>query len=180
MIKKFTHLLYPFSAFILAFLSHVFYFIWKMAQVSSQWAQSANTAVLPLYFKQQEYFLGFSYALSAAFTVYAFLKFLHNRRSCIPGVIGGLTLTGGLYAGGCFLLGCCGSPMLAVYLGFFGSSFLAFAKPLIAIVTVISVIIGWFWMEKKSKKCCDGTPECAESQISAPGDARSDETEDLK
>jgi len=34
---------------------------------------------------------------------------------------GGVTLLGALMAGGCFLIGCCGSPMLAVYLSLFGA-----------------------------------------------------------
>ena len=83
--------------------------------------------------------LGISYALAGAFTIYAFLKFLNNRKKTgIAGMIGGLTLPGALYGGGCFLLGCCGSPMLAVYLGLFGSSFLGFTKPFILITTIRS------------------------------------------
>jgi len=111
--------------------------------------------LISLYFKKQESFLGFSYALAGAFTIYTLLKFLQNRKSGITGIVGGFTLTGVLYIGGCFLLGCCGSPLLAVYLGLFGSSFLGFTKPLIAIITTISVVIGYFWIEKKSKICCE-------------------------
>src|SRR5208283_3790556 len=43
---------------------------------------------------------------------------------------GGLTLLGALMAGGCFLIGCCGSPMLAVYLSLFGAKALGLGKPL--------------------------------------------------
>ena len=145
--------LYPFTIFILIFLVHAMYSIWKTSQISRQWIQLESISLLPLYFKQQDFLLGFSYALALAFTTYALLKFLQNRREGVAGLVGGVTLTGILYAGGCFLLGCCGSPMLAVYLGLFGSSFLGFTKPLIAIITTLSVVIGYLWIEKKGKKC---------------------------
>ena len=64
--------------------------------------------------------------------------------------IGGVTLSGFLAVAGCFLLGCCGSPMLAVYLSLFGASFLPFARPLVAGVTTITIIVGWFWMNRWS------------------------------
>ena len=50
-----------------------------------------------------------------------------------------MTLVGVLYGAGCFLIGCCGSPMLAVYLSLFGATVLGFLKPLVAIVTTLSV-----------------------------------------
>ena len=147
--------LYPFTVFILIFLVHAMYSIWKTSQISRQWIQLESLSLLSLYFKQQDFLLGFSYALALAFTTYALLKFLQNRREGVAGLVGGVTLTGILYIGGCFLLGCCGSPMLAVYLGLFGSSFFGFTKPLIAIITTLSVVIGYFWIEKKDKKCCE-------------------------
>jgi len=148
--------LYPLIAFILIFLFHAIYSIWKASQILSQWVAVENTFLLSLYFKRQDFFLGFSYAMGGAFTIYALIKYFHqNRIRGIASVAGGITLAGILHIGGCFLLGCCGSPMLAVYLGLFGSSFLGFTKPLVAIVTTISVIIGCFWIEKKSDSCCE-------------------------
>jgi len=154
-------ILYPLITFIIIFLFHAIYFIWKASHILEQWVQIEKMSSLFLYFKQQDFFLGFSYALAGTFTIYALLKFLQNRKNGINGIVGGLTLTGVLYVGGCFLLGCCGSPLLAVYLGLFGSSFLGFTKPLIAIITTISVVIGYFWIEKKSKKCCEGSDKCS-------------------
>jgi len=107
-----------------------------------------------LYLQQQDFKLGISYALAGAFTIYAFLKFQNNRKKTdIAGIIGRLTLTEALYGGGCFLLGCCGLPMLAVYLGLFGSSFLGFTKPSILITTISSLFIGFWWIEKKTREC---------------------------
>lgn len=147
--------LYPLAVFAGVFILQAAYSIWKDAQISKQWAQVEDTNLLSLYLARQDYFLGFSYALAGAFTVYAFLRFLEGRKRGATGVLGGVTLTGLLYLGGCFLLGCCGSPMLAVYLGLFGSSFLGFAKPLVLMITTASVSIGYLWLEKKtSKSCC--------------------------
>lgn len=152
---------YPLLAFVLIFLFHMFYSIWKASQISQQWVQTNDIPLISLYFRQQDFFLDFSYASAGAFTTYALLKFLQNRKSGVTGMVGGITLTGALYVGGCFLIGCCGSPMLAVYLGLFGSSFLGFTKPLIAIITAVSVVFGYIWIEKKSKKCCKGNMECS-------------------
>ena len=157
-------ILYPLAAFAVVFILHATYSIWKGIQISKQWVQIEDRTLLSFYFKQQDYFLGFSYALAGAFTIYAFVKFFESRnvkdlegrvlRSGVAGVLGGVTLTGILYFGGCFLLGCCGSPMLAVYLSLFGSSFLGFTKPLTLILTMMSVGIGYLWLEKKTNSCC--------------------------
>lgn len=151
---------YPLIGFILIFLSHSIYSILKMMKISQKWVQIGDINSLSLYFKQQDFFLSFSYALTVAFTIYAILKFQENRKSGVVGIVSGITLISVFYIGGCFLLGCCGSPMLAVYLSVFGSSFLGFTKPVIAIMTTLSVIIGYFWIEKKSKGCCEGNRGC--------------------
>lgn len=154
------NVLYLLLAFISIFLVHTFYSIWKASRISQQWVQFENMSLLSLYIKRQDFFIGFSYALAGAFTIYAFLKLLQNLKSGIGGIVGGMTLTGILYIGGCFLLGCCGSPMLAVYLSLFGSSFVGFTKPLVAIITTVSVVIGYFWIEKRDKSCCEGNEKC--------------------
>ncbi len=159
-----TKMLYPLTAFVLIFLFHAIYSIWKASQISQQWIQVEPISLLSLYFKRQDFFLSFSYSLAGAFTIYALLKFVQNRRSGIAGVAGGVTLAGILYVGGCFLSGCCGSPMLPVYLGLFGSSFLGFTKPLVATVTTLSIVIGYFWIEKKSKSCCVGNEQCLDAE----------------
>lgn len=160
-------ILYPLTTFIVIFILHVTYSILKMIKTSQQWVQIENINFLSLYLKQQDFLLGYSYALAGAFTIYAFIKFQENRRNGLSGVVAGITLTGILYIGGCFLLGCCGSPLLVVYLSIFGSSFLGFTKPLVAIITTTSVLIGYFWIEKKSKRCCEGGQKiCLEDEKS--------------
>lgn len=158
MIKK---IFYPLITFIIVFLSHIICSIWEFLHISKKWIQIENFSFLLLYLNQQNYFLSYSYALAGAFTVFTFQTFLQRRRNSVAGVITGVTLTGFIYAAGCFLLGCCGSPMLAVYLGLFGSSFTGFTKPLIAIITTISVTIGYLWIKKKNKKCCEDNEQCS-------------------
>lgn len=72
------------------------------------------------YFAAQDYFLGFSYALGAAFSTWAGGQFFRQRLAALAaGAVGSIGLVGVIMAGRCFLLGCCGSPMLGVYLALF-------------------------------------------------------------
>ena len=144
--------------FFLIFSLHAAYSILSSIQISKQWAGVEGVNYFLLYFQQQDFMLGISYALAGAFTIYAFFKFQSNRKKTgIAGIIGGLTLMGILYGGACFLIGCCGSPMLAVYLGLIGPSYLGFTKPFILTSTILSLFIGFRWIEKKTKKCsCPG------------------------
>ncbi len=156
-------ILYPLTAFVVVFILHATYSIWRAIQISKQWVQIEDMNFLLLYFARKDFFLGLSYALAASFTIYALLKFLSTGRRGVGGVLGGVTLTGVLYFSGCFLMGCCGSPLLVVYLSLFGSSFLGFTKPLVLILTVSSVIIGYFWIEKKTRmstSCSVGNEKC--------------------
>lgn len=140
------------------FSLHLTYWVWNNFRIASKWVQIEDINHFHLYFSHQEYFLGISYGLAASFTIYAVTKFRENHRRSVGGMVGGVTLTGILAVAGCFLIGCCGSPMMVVYLSLFGSSFLKFSKLLVLILTLTSVIIGYIWMEKKNKKddrCCE-------------------------
>jgi len=113
------------------------------------------------YFTADGIWLGLSYAIAAAFTVYALAEFRRNRRTSVAGAAGGAALLGALYGVGCFLLGCCGSPMLAVYIGLLGAKGAGFAGPLVLGLTVASVGLGW-WMMRRRKGCACG-PACRPS-----------------
>ncbi|MBF0560162.1 MAG: hypothetical protein HQL08_15440 [Nitrospirae bacterium] len=151
-------LFYPKLAFVVVFSLHAVYSIASTAHMSQQWVQLENVNPFWSYISRQDYLLDLSYAIASAFTLYAVLQFSRGRKGSLTGVIGGSALTGFLYFAGCFLLGCCGSPMLIVYLNLFGSSFLGFTKHLTLALTIISVVIGYFWMERKiktSSSCCE-------------------------
>jgi hypothetical protein len=119
------------------------------------------------YVETQSYFLGFSYALSLAFAAWALRRY-REENSCDARklAIGGITLSGLFAVAGCYLLGCCGSPMLVVYLNLFGASFLPLAKPLVACLTLLSVGTAAWWLTRRSRReCCrdPGSPGAQES-----------------
>lgn len=119
------------------------------------------------YFTSGSYWLGYSYALSLAFAAFALIRYLQNRQqSAGRFALGGVGLSGFLSVAGCFLVGCCGSPMLGVYMSLFGASFLPFAKPLVAGVTTIFIILSWWRLRAAtehrptSNACTDSSCNC--------------------
>jgi hypothetical protein len=71
-------------------------------------------------------------------------------------------VSGFLAVAGCYLLGCCGSPMLAVYVSVFGAHFLPLTKPLVAVITVLSIVVAWWWMNRAR-----GSPVAVAAQCAA-------------
>lgn len=129
----------------------------------SEWADFASPGFresLVAYGTSGSFWLGISYAIPGAFAVAAFRRYREERSSGARTLaVGGLTLSGGLGVAGCFLVGCCGSPMLAVYASLFGTRFLALARPLVALISLASVTVGWWWLERRSKRCTsEGAP----------------------
>ncbi|TAL18167.1 hypothetical protein EPN96_02450 [bacterium] len=97
------------------------------------------------------YYLGYSYGLSFAFAVWAIRAHLRRRSARSKGfAVAGVSFFGFIAAAGCFMIGCCGSPMLIVWLNLFGAGFLPFAKPLLAGLTTLSIIGAYLWMERKN------------------------------
>ncbi len=108
---------------------------------------------LPAYLETGSYWLGYSYALSLAFAAVALRRFLRDRSRATGGLaLGGFTLAGFLSVTGCFLVGCCGSPMLVVWLNLLGARFLPFAKPMVAAITTL-LIAGACWGMRR-RACC--------------------------
>lgn len=102
---------------------------------------------LTRYIEAQSYWVGMSYGMSLAFAAAALRRY-RERRVCAARniAIGGVTISGFLAVAGCYLLGCCGSPMLVVYLNLFGAAFLPLAKPLMALITAVSLTAAWWWL----------------------------------
>ncbi|MDW8343651.1 MAG: DUF4346 domain-containing protein [Verrucomicrobiae bacterium] len=147
---------------------------WYMAGASVGWA----------YFQQHDYWLGLSYAVAAVFVVYSWQRVRQRQRGGVAGMVGGLTWAGALYWTGCWLLGCCGSPLLPVYLGLFGATVLDLAKPLVLIVTLASVAIGVWWMrraEARGTGCGCGPSACgAGNQPTSTGAGTTDPVEEIR
>lgn len=152
----------PPVAGLIAFGAHIVWYVLYPVANASGWG-TVNPAVadsLHAYFFSGAPWLGGSYALSVAFTGYALLIFRENRRKAAAGAAGGLAAMGILYAAGCFALGCCGSPMLPIYLTLLGGKFAGLGGPLMFGLTVLSVGIGLLILGRKGRCACAGP--CAE------------------
>ena len=139
--------------FIIIFAIH---FLWhgffpEQNPLQSQWLllPTGNSWVRD-YIDAKNYWLGYSYGLSAAFASAAFRNYLKSPcRASKTFAIGGVTFSGLLAFAGCFLIGCCGSPMLVVWLNLFGAAFIPFAKPMVAVLTTLTIGPAWWWMARK-------------------------------
>ncbi len=139
----------PIATFFFIFLFHIIY----LSQSSKYGCMQNQSADLKSGFKSyishKDFYLGYSYSLAGALTAYAIIITLENRRCGGVGLAGGISLLTIVYGVGCFFTGCCGSPLLPVYLSFFGAKILGMTKLFIAIITTISVVVGYIWMSKK-------------------------------
>ena len=107
------------------------------------------------YLERQSYWQGYAYGLSMAFGAVALRRFREKRLFGAGKLaIGGTTLSGFLAVTGCFLAGCCGSPMLGGYLSLFGASFLPWTKPLVAGVSTLTIGASYLWMLRRERQCC--------------------------
>lgn len=174
--------LLPAFVFVAVFVAHALYLGSCAASAPFGWndlgitANAAGPLGMGAYLRGQDYFLGFSYALGAAFATWALgrLIFVRQQRAVAAGAaVGGITLVGILTAGGCFLIGCCGSPMLGVYLSLFGAKALGLGKPLTALITLASVSCGYWCLCRRFARgdacvdaCC--SPADTRSTLIAP------------
>lgn len=116
------------------------------------------------YVRAGAYWNGISYAIPLAFAAAMYRRFRERRRrSDRTLAVGGLTISGVMSVVGCFLVGCCGSPMLGVYLGLFGAAFQPFAKPLSAILSAASVLLAWLWMRRRERRLAAAAQGCPPS-----------------
>ena len=108
--------------------------------------------------------LGLSYASAGAFAAFCLGRLYQDRKGALAGTVGGLTLGGFVYVAGCFMLGCCGSPMLGVYVGLLGPRFLGFAKPLVLVITLVSIAIGYVCIIRRRACACAPAETCCGDQ----------------
>jgi hypothetical protein len=162
--------LLPGIAFVGIFVAHTLYSCSVAASPPSGWddygvsGNQDQLLGLETYWRGQDYFISFSYALGGAFATWALTHcvFPGRARRAVAGVAAGsLTLVGALMASSCFLIGCCGSPMLAVYIALFGAQAAGIGKPLTALVSLASVGCGYWCLSRRlargnvcSDTCC--------------------------
>ena len=127
----------------------------------ARWAVEEPTfsARLGGYYTTGALWLGYSYALSAGFGVFCLGRWLLAPTPLFK-MAGGVTLSGALAGGACFLTGCCGSPMLGVWISVFGASAAGYLGPVAALLTtVMTALAGWGLFRKTSnnalrRECC--------------------------
>ena len=119
----------------------------------ARWVSLDDESGLSLrpYLESQSLWLGLSYSVSLSFAA-LWLRRYREERLCAASTltVGGVTFSGALAVGGCYLLGCCGSPMLGVYLGLFGATFLPFTGPAVFALTAVLLSGSWWWMSRVS------------------------------
>ena len=153
----------PLIMFLGVFAGHALFIRQQAALPSDGWVDvgvgHGGMLGFESYLQGQDYFLGLSYALGAAFTVWAVGEFIRTRQAAMAaGAAGSVTFVGILMAAGCFLVGCCGSPMLGIYAGLLGVKTLGIVgKPLMALVTLLSVGWGYWYLSRRATKgICTG------------------------
>ncbi|NOX25774.1 MAG: hypothetical protein GXP59_06630 [Deltaproteobacteria bacterium] len=123
--------------------------------VNGQWASYRldlpPRSRLSRYMQAGDYWLGLSYALAGGFAAFCLLRAVRRRRQTIISSTGGIALSGLLWAGVCFFTGCCGSPMLPIYLGLLGPKFIGVTKPLTFAITILSIFIGVIIMFRRPR-----------------------------
>lgn len=157
----------PYLVFVIVLAAHALYLRHQAVAPAEGWADvgvgQGGLWGFDYYVQAQDFYMGFSYALGAAFAVWAFLKYLTVRQAAMAaGAAGSVTLVGILMGAGCFLIGCCGSPMLGIYAGLFGAKALGIGKPLMALVTLLSVGFGYWYLSRRLAKvgCSDSSCKC--------------------
>jgi hypothetical protein len=146
------------AAFVTVFVGHVLYLRYLTSGMQKDWADNFNPSVnfWQSYLVSQDYFVSFSYALSASFAVWATARFVYSRRrAAAVGAFGGFSFVTFLAAAGCFLIGCCGSPMLPIYISIFGSHAAGAGKPLMALISLLSIGGGYLYVRRTACHCAD-------------------------
>ena len=162
--------LIPLAVFVLVLVGHALYIRHVAAAPVDGWAAIGITEDgflgLGPYFAGQDYFVGFSYALGATFAAWAISQFVRQRQAATAtGALGSVSLVSVLIASGCFLIGCCGSPMLAVYLAIFGAKALGAGKSVMVGITLLSTGGGYWCLSRRMARgacidsCCGGQGE---------------------
>jgi len=160
-VRRLGHLLWravlPIAVFLVVALVHYFYLgvFPERNPVQDRWVTApsgSDDSWLRRYLQSRGYWLGFSYGASLTFAAVAYRRYREQRYCTARNMaIGGVTFSGVLAVVGCYMLGCCGSPMLAVYLNLFGAAFLPLARPLVAALTTLSILGAWWWMNRRKE-----------------------------
>lgn len=167
----------PLASFVLVLGAHVAYrtVLAEPEHDCEVIAPSAPRSRLAGYLASRAYFLGLSYASAGAFAATSFLRFRERRlRADRSLALGGLTVSGLLALAGCYTAGCCGSPMVGVYVSLLGPQVLPWTGPITLGLTIASLAGGWSWMRIRERRagCCDDATECSSGAPSPTSEPR--------
>lgn len=119
--------------------------------VQRQWVETSLVAHIKNHISNQNIYLGYSYAIAGAFASICILNLI-TASGGIKQSIQGVTVSVALWAGICFISGCCGSPMLAIYISLFGSKIAGFTKPITAGITTVSILLSFYYVLRFKNK----------------------------
>ncbi len=145
-----------FVGFALGLTAHFGFIAWRLHSVRATWADMPALSLADLfekYYADSEYIIGLSVACSFAFAAFVLQRTFLQTQMKLATVTGVSGLSTFMAVFGCFLVGCCGSPMLAVYVSIFGAAFAPLAKWLTLTVTLTSIGLGYWWIRRNEKKC---------------------------
>ncbi len=179
--RRAKRLILPVTVFVAAVAAHMAYkaMFPDTGPEQDRWAapSQAENAWFRLYVESGMHYLGLSCACSITFAAVMFRRYREQRLCADRNLaIGGITLSGVLSVVGCFLIGCCGSPMLGVYVSFLGPWFLPWTGPMTLGLTVLSLAGGWWWMWRRERRipslaeacptsaACDCGPTCRQPE----------------
>ena len=147
----------PLAIGLFIFVAHVAWYVLFPEPNASGWGiiLPSFSDSMQTYIACGAYWLGASYSLSAAFTAHALLIFRENRRKAAAGAVGGLAAMGILYTVGCFAIGCCGSPLLPIYLSLLGGKVAVIGGPIMFGLTLLSVGIGFMILGRRVRCVCE-------------------------
>lgn len=130
-------LLVPVLVFGVVFIGHMLFY--KIV------SQNSSPIWWRLYVITQTYLISFSLALAFAFGAYAITLVRDKSKGAVAGSAGIAFLV--------WFTSACGAPLIAVGMGLIGVSFGAEALPpwVTALMTVVLVSFGFFWLKRKSE-----------------------------
>lgn len=141
----------PLLFFIFILIVHFFLTDYAVYKVELQWEEVSLNTYIKNHFVNKNIYLGYSYAIAGAFAIACLLNLI-TASGGIKKSIKGITISAILWATICFMSGCCGSPMLAVYLSLFGSAVVGVTKPLTAAITTLSIALSYYYVIRFNSK----------------------------